>query len=55
MQGTSDHPQAYSPFQSTNSPLQSDEVVVEIAKKYELKETDVLLGWHCMFFITYWI
>ncbi|KAG9309997.1 NADP-dependent oxidoreductase domain-containing protein [Chiua virens] len=38
-------PQAYSPLGSTNSPLLDDEVATEIANKYDLKTTDVLLGY----------
>ncbi|THH00433.1 hypothetical protein EW026_g2102 [Hermanssonia centrifuga] len=37
--------QAYSPLGSTNSPLHTDEHVTDIAKKYELSNTDVLLGY----------
>ncbi|KAI6000384.1 NADP-dependent oxidoreductase domain-containing protein [Pisolithus orientalis] len=38
-------PQAYSPLGSTNSPLLQDEVATEIAKRHELKTSDVLLGY----------
>ncbi|EIN08258.1 Aldo/keto reductase [Punctularia strigosozonata HHB-11173 SS5] len=38
-------PQAYSPLGSTNSPLFSDETVVELSKKYDLQPSDVLLGY----------
>ncbi|KAF8196064.1 NADP-dependent oxidoreductase domain-containing protein [Pholiota molesta] len=37
--------QAYSPLGSTNSPLLTDEVVVEIASKHSLQPADVLLGY----------
>ncbi|KAF7789685.1 hypothetical protein EIP86_000631 [Pleurotus ostreatoroseus] len=37
--------QAYSPLGSTNSPLLTDEVVTEIAKKHGLSSADVLLGY----------
>jgi glycerol 2-dehydrogenase (NADP+) len=43
-------PQAYSPLGSTNSPLVSDEVVQEIAKKHGINPSDVLLGYHSTFF-----
>jgi len=39
------HPQAYSPLGSTNSPLSKDETVTEIAAKYDLQPTDVLIGY----------
>jgi len=38
-------PQAYSPLGSVNSPLLTDEVVVEIATKHSLQPADVLLGY----------
>ncbi|KAF8348456.1 NADP-dependent oxidoreductase domain-containing protein [Amanita rubescens] len=38
-------PQAYSPLGSTNAPLLTDEVVVEIAAKHGLKPANVLLGY----------
>ncbi|KAH0826744.1 NADP-dependent oxidoreductase domain-containing protein [Lanmaoa asiatica] len=38
-------PQAYSPLGSTNSPLFTDEVASEIARKYGLNTSDVLLGY----------
>ncbi|KAI6097233.1 NADP-dependent oxidoreductase domain-containing protein [Pisolithus sp. B1] len=38
-------PEAYSPLGSTNSPLLHDEVAAEIAKRHELKTSDVLLGY----------
>ena len=38
-------PQAYSPLGSTNSPLFTDEVATEIARKYGLETADVLLGY----------
>ena len=44
-------PQAYSPLGSTNSPLLTDEVVVQIAKKHSLQPADVLLGYLRMFFL----
>ncbi|KAF8655356.1 hypothetical protein AX16_003091 [Volvariella volvacea WC 439] len=37
--------QAYSPLGSSNSPLFTDETVVEIAKKHDLQPADVLLGY----------
>ncbi|RDB26935.1 D-galacturonate reductase [Hypsizygus marmoreus] len=38
-------PQAYSPLGSTNSPLLTDEKVVEIATKHSLNPSDVLIGY----------
>ncbi|KAG8216973.1 NADP-dependent oxidoreductase domain-containing protein [Butyriboletus roseoflavus] len=38
-------PQAYSPLGSTNSPLFTDEVATQIASKYGLNTSDVLLGY----------
>jgi glycerol 2-dehydrogenase (NADP+) len=38
-------PQAYSPLGSTNSPLFSDETVIEFAKKYDAQPSDILLGY----------
>ncbi|KAG5638581.1 hypothetical protein H0H81_011801 [Sphagnurus paluster] len=38
-------PQAYSPLGSTNSPLLTDETVLEIAKKHSLDASDVLIGY----------
>jgi len=38
-------PQAYSPLGSTNSPLVSDEVVVELGKKYSIPPAGILLGY----------
>jgi len=38
-------PQAYSPLGSTNSPLFTDDVATEIAKKYGLTVSDILLGY----------
>ncbi|KAG5642345.1 hypothetical protein DXG03_002969 [Asterophora parasitica] len=38
-------PQAYSPLGSTNSPILTDEKVVEIAKKHSLNASDVLVGY----------
>lgn len=38
-------PQAYSPLGSSNSPLLTDVVVVQIAAKYSLQPSDVLLGY----------
>lgn len=38
-------PQAYSPLGSTNSPLFTDEMASEIARKYGLEIADVLLGY----------
>ncbi|TFK38255.1 NADP-dependent oxidoreductase domain-containing protein [Crucibulum laeve] len=38
-------PQAYSPLGSTNSPLLTDEVITEVAKKHSLQTSDVLLGY----------
>ncbi|GLB42464.1 putative aldo keto reductase [Lyophyllum shimeji] len=38
-------PQAYSPLGSTNSPLLSDEKVLEIGKKHSLGASDVLIGY----------
>ncbi|KAN0084071.1 NADP-dependent oxidoreductase domain containing protein [Tylopilus felleus] len=38
-------PQAYSPLGSTSSPLFTDEVATEIARKYGLQTADVLLGY----------
>jgi len=37
--------QAYSPLGSTNSPILTDETAVEIAKKYSLQPSDILLGY----------
>ncbi|KAI6039562.1 NADP-dependent oxidoreductase domain-containing protein [Pisolithus marmoratus] len=37
--------EAYSPLGSTNSPLLQDEVATDIAKRHELKTSDVLLGY----------
>jgi glycerol 2-dehydrogenase (NADP+) len=37
--------QAYSPLGSTNSPLLTDEAVVEIASKHTIQPADVLLGY----------
>jgi glycerol 2-dehydrogenase (NADP+) len=42
-------PQAYSPLGSTNSPLLTDDVVVQIAKKHSLQPSDILLGYLRMF------
>ncbi|KAJ6586444.1 NADP-dependent oxidoreductase domain-containing protein [Mycena vulgaris] len=39
------HPQAYSPLGSTGSPLFKDELVTELATKYALQPTDVLIGY----------
>ncbi|KAJ7064645.1 Aldo/keto reductase [Mycena amicta] len=39
------HPQAYSPLGSSGSPLMKDEVVLELAEKYGLQPTDVLIGY----------
>ena len=51
-------PQAYSPLGSSNSPLLTDDVVVQIAKKHSLQPADILLGYlrmfilfHCLWFI----
>ncbi|KAF7318728.1 Aldo-keto reductase [Mycena chlorophos] len=38
-------PQAYSPLGSAGSPLFTDEVVVELAKKHGVEPSDVLLGY----------
>lgn len=38
-------PQAYSPLGSTNSPLLTDDKVLEIAKKHSLHAPDVLIGY----------
>jgi glycerol 2-dehydrogenase (NADP+) len=38
-------PQAYSPLGSSNSPLLTDEVVVQIAEKHSLQSSDILLGY----------
>ncbi|KAF8069235.1 NADP-dependent oxidoreductase domain-containing protein [Lyophyllum atratum] len=38
-------PQAYSPLGSTNSPLLTDDKVMEIAKKHSLSASDVLIGY----------
>ncbi|KAF5378869.1 hypothetical protein D9615_006924 [Tricholomella constricta] len=38
-------PQAYSPLGSTNSPLLTDDKVLEIAKKHSLSASDVLIGY----------
>ena len=38
-------PEAYSALGSTNSPIITDETVVEIARKDNLTPADVLLGW----------
>ena len=45
-------PQAYSPLGSTNSPLLTDDVVVQIATKHSLKPSDILLGYLRMFIST---
>jgi len=37
--------EAYSPLGSANSPLLNDEVATEIANKYGLKTSDILLGY----------
>ncbi|KAF7325595.1 Aldo-keto reductase [Mycena kentingensis (nom. inval.)] len=37
-------PQAYSPLGSSGSPLMSDSLVVELAAKYEVQPTDVLIA-----------
>ena len=42
-------PQAYSPLGSSNSPLLTDDVVVQIAKKHSLQPADILLGYLRMF------
>ena len=42
-------PQAYSPLGSSNSPLLTDDVVVQIATKYALQPSDILLGYLRMF------
>ena len=42
-------PQAYSPLGSTNSPLLTDDVVVQIATKHLLQPADILLGYLGMF------
>ena len=38
-------PQAYSPLGSSNSPLLTDDVVVQIAIKHSLQPADILLGY----------
>jgi glycerol 2-dehydrogenase (NADP+) len=42
-------PQAYSPLGSSNSPLLTDDVVVQIATKHLLQPSDILLGYLRMF------
>ena len=42
-------PQAYSPLGSSNSPLLTDDVVVQIATKHSLQPADILLGYLRMF------
>ena len=42
-------PQAYSPLGSSNSPLLTDDVVVQIASKHSLQPADILLGYLRMF------
>lgn len=42
-------PQAYSPLGSSNAPLLTDDVVVQIAKKHSVKPADILLGYLRMF------
>ena len=42
-------PQAYSPLGSSNSPLLTDNVVVQIALKHSLQPADILLGYLRMF------
>ena len=37
--------QAYSPLGSTNSPLLTDETATSLAEKYNLKVSDILLGY----------
>ncbi|KAJ7136765.1 NADP-dependent oxidoreductase domain-containing protein [Mycena epipterygia] len=39
------HPQAYSPLGSTGSPLFKDETVTELATKYGVQPTDILIGY----------
>ena len=46
-------PQAYSPLGSSNSPLLTDDVVVQIAKKHSLQPADILLGYLRMFILFY--
>ncbi|KAG5339229.1 hypothetical protein C0989_005143 [Termitomyces sp. Mn162] len=38
-------PEAYSPLGSTNSPLLTDRTVLNIAQKYSLRASDVLIGY----------
>lgn len=38
-------PQAYSPLGSTNSPLLTDDKVVEIAQKHTINPSDILIGY----------
>jgi hypothetical protein len=38
-------PQAYSPLGSTNSPLLTDETVVQVATRHALQPADILLGY----------
>ena len=42
-------PQAYSPLGSSNSPLLTNDVVVQIAKKHCVEPADILLGYLRMF------
>ena len=42
-------PQAYSPLGSSNSPLLTDDVVVQIATKHSMQPADILLGYLRMF------
>ena len=45
MKGKGIAPQAYSPLGSSNSPLLTDDVVVQIATKHSLQPSDILLGY----------
>jgi glycerol 2-dehydrogenase (NADP+) len=38
-------PQAYSPLGSTNTPILKDEVIVELAKKYDVQPAQIVIGW----------
>jgi glycerol 2-dehydrogenase (NADP+) len=49
MNGKGITPQAYSPLGSSNSPLLTDDVVVQIAKKHSVEPADILLGYLRMF------
>ena len=38
-------PEAYSPLGSTNTPILKDEVIVELAKNYDVQPAQIVIGW----------